>query len=167
MKILIRDDPVHDVEYVTLAEAITEINAWKDCATEARRTLTESQKYANLMDRLKHAETLAKAEDNSRRSAAACFALPDASYTESLAESNNLKSSMKIETQKYQLRSFVDVRSEEAGTPPTYRGIVVGAWIRPADGKIDYYIQDESGYRNDVYTEEWLSPANDKAQAPT
>jgi len=67
---------------------------------------------------------------------------------------------MKLETQKYQLGTFVDVRSEEAGTPPTYRGLVVGAWIRHADGKIGYCIQDESGYRNDGYPEEWLSPAN-------
>jgi len=66
---------------------------------------------------------------------------------------------MKIETQKYPLGTFVNVRSEEAGTPPTYRGLVVGAWIRH-DGKIDYCIQDESGYRNDGYTEEWLSLAN-------
>ncbi|MEI7903023.1 MAG: hypothetical protein WCK89_22500 [bacterium] len=69
---------------------------------------------------------------------------------------------MKIEPQKYPLGTFVDVRSEEAGTPPTYRGLVAGAWIRHTDGRIDYCIQDENGYRNDGYTEDWLSPANVK-----
>ncbi len=59
--------------------------------------------------------------------------------------------------QRYRLGEFVDVRSE-AGTPPTFRGLIVGAWLRHQDGKIDYCIQDEAGYRTDGYFEDWLSP---------
>lgn len=64
---------------------------------------------------------------------------------------------MKIQNQRFLIGEVVNVRIEEAGNPPTYRGMIVGVWINN-DGSLDYCVQDESGNRVDGYSEDWISP---------
>jgi hypothetical protein len=64
---------------------------------------------------------------------------------------------MEIQKQRFLIGEVVNVRMNEMGTPPTYRAMIVGVWINN-DGTLDYCVQDESGNRNDGYSEDWISP---------